>query len=147
MHPLVRVLAAAFFISGTVFVLSSMWMLGVTGTYLGDYFGILMDEMVTGFPFSVLNDPMYVGSTLNFIGVALWLARPAGLLLSALVWVTYRVALCYEGCVSTLPTNDQSLYSQHLSRSCREKEDQGGCRATQGGACDALALCDALPNP
>ena len=65
MHPAVRVLAVVLIASGTVFVLSSMWMLGITGTYLGDYFGILMDHMVTGFPFSVLNDPMYVGSTLN----------------------------------------------------------------------------------
>ena len=74
-----------------------MWALGVTGTYLGDYFGILMDSMVTGFPFNVLSDPMYVGSTLNFVAVALWFARPAGLVLSALVWLTYRVALCFEG--------------------------------------------------
>ncbi|EDP44474.1 hypothetical protein MGL_0956 [Malassezia globosa CBS 7966] len=96
MHPAVRVLAVVLIASGTVFVLSSMWMLGITGTYLGDYFGILMDHMVTGFPFSVLNDPMYVGSTLNFVGVALWYARPSGLLLSVLVWVTYRVALCFE---------------------------------------------------
>jgi phosphatidylethanolamine N-methyltransferase len=35
-----------------------MWALGVTGTYLGDYFGILMDEMVVGFPFNVTDAPM-----------------------------------------------------------------------------------------
>lgn len=49
-----------------------MYMLGITGTFLGDYFGILMDEMVTGFPFSVLKNPMYDGSTMNFIAVAIW---------------------------------------------------------------------------
>ena len=32
-----------------------MYALGVTGTYLGDYFGILMDEPVTSFPFNVSN--------------------------------------------------------------------------------------------
>ena len=55
MHPAVRVLAVVLIASGTVFVLSSMWMLGITGTYLGDYFGILMDHMVTGFPLSLIH--------------------------------------------------------------------------------------------
>lgn len=95
--PLVRTAAAVLFVAGSVLVATSMWALGVTGTYLGDYFGILMDEMVTGFPFNVVADPMYVGSTLNFVAVALWYARPAGLALSVLVWLTYRAALAYEG--------------------------------------------------
>jgi len=37
----------------------------------GDYFGILMEDKVTGFPFSVVSDPMYVGTTLNFLGSAI----------------------------------------------------------------------------
>ena len=37
----------------------------------GDYFGILMDARVTGFPFNICSDPMYVGSTLNFVAEAL----------------------------------------------------------------------------
>ena len=57
LHPAVRVAAVLLFAVGTVLVVSSMWALGVTGTYLGDYFGILMDAMVTGFPFNVLSDP------------------------------------------------------------------------------------------
>ncbi|KAL9090269.1 MAG: hypothetical protein Q9159_002074 [Coniocarpon cinnabarinum] len=44
---------------GNTLVLTSMWALGVTGTYLGDYFGILMDEPVTGFPFNVSGAPMF----------------------------------------------------------------------------------------
>lgn len=48
-----------------------MWKLGVTGTYLGDYFGILMDDMVTGFPFDFIPSPMYNGSTLCFFAGAL----------------------------------------------------------------------------
>ena len=65
--------AAAFLVVlGLVFVLSSMWALGITGTYLGDYFGILMDARVTGFPFNVLENPMYIGSTMNFLGISLW---------------------------------------------------------------------------
>lgn len=73
-----------------------MYALGVTGTYLGDYFGILMDAKVESFPFNVTDAPMYWGSTMSFLGTALWFGKPAGLLLSALVWVTYRVALTFE---------------------------------------------------
>jgi phosphatidylethanolamine N-methyltransferase len=89
-------LAIGLLLSGNTLVLSSMWALGVTGTYLGDYFGILMDEMVTGFPFSVTGSPMYVGSTLSFLGTALWFGKPAGVVLTALVWVVYSVALRFE---------------------------------------------------
>lgn len=73
-----------------------MWALGVTGTYLGDYFGILMDHMVTGFPFNVTDAPMYWGSTCSFAGTALLYNKPAGLLLSAVVFLCYKVALSYE---------------------------------------------------
>ncbi|WFD46412.1 protein kinase C [Malassezia furfur] len=93
----VRALAVVLFAVGNVLVISSMYMLGVTGTYLGDYFGILMDHMVTGFPFNVVADPMYWGSSANFVAVALWYAKPAGLLLSVVVIVTYAVALQFEG--------------------------------------------------
>ena len=39
---------------------------------------------------------MYVGSTLTFAAGALWHKRPAGLLLTAIVWIVYTVALRYE---------------------------------------------------
>jgi len=73
-----------------------MWALGVTGTYLGDYFGILMDEIVTGFPFNVTGSPMYYGSTMSFLGTALWYGKPAGVLLTALVFTVYQIALSFE---------------------------------------------------
>ena len=73
-----------------------MWALGITGTYLGDYFGILMDDMVTGFPFNVTDAPMYYGSTMSFLGTALWLGKPAGVLLTGLVLAVYKVALAFE---------------------------------------------------
>ncbi|WVR06155.1 hypothetical protein IAU60_003185 [Kwoniella sp. DSM 27419] len=62
-------------------------------TYLGDYFGILMSHRVTSFPFNVLSDPMYVGSALSHLGTALWYQSPAGVALSAWVWIVYSVAL------------------------------------------------------
>lgn len=73
-----------------------MWALGVTGTYLGDYFGILMDDMVTGFPFNVCSAPMYYGSTMSFLGTALLFGKPAGVLLTLEVLAVYLVALRFE---------------------------------------------------
>ncbi|KAF2094542.1 phosphatidylethanolamine N-methyltransferase [Rhizodiscina lignyota] len=94
--PLIAPVAVALFSSGTILVLSSMWALGLTGTYLGDYFGILMDAKVTSFPFNITDAPMYIGSTMNFLGTALWYGRPAGLLLTGLVYLCYKVALTFE---------------------------------------------------
>ena len=63
---IIKSLAIALFAFGNVLVISSMYALGVTGTYLGDYFGILMDHRVTGFPFNINDNPMYNGSSLCF---------------------------------------------------------------------------------
>jgi phosphatidylethanolamine N-methyltransferase len=80
---------------GQLLVISSTWALGITGTFLGDYFGILMDNVgltffghldgedgmlilrhcvqkVNSFPFNWFSDPMYLGSTLTFTAGALW---------------------------------------------------------------------------
>lgn len=56
---------------GAILVLSSFYKLGFFGTYLGDYFGILMSERVTGFPFNLVDHPMYDGSSLLFTGMAI----------------------------------------------------------------------------
>lgn len=100
-HPaldsdLVRYAGYALLAAGNTLVVSSTWALGITGTFLGDYFGILKDDIVTGFPFSVTDAPMYYGSSLSFLGTALLYGKPAGLLLTAWVFVVYRVALRYE---------------------------------------------------
>ena len=100
-HPLLETDAAkylgyALIASGNTLVITSTWALGITGTFLGDYFGILMDDVVTGFPFSVCDAPMYYGSTMSFLGTALLYGRPAGILLTSWVFTVYLVALQYE---------------------------------------------------
>lgn len=70
--PFDTLVPTVLFILGQTFVVTSTWALGITGTFLGDYFGILMDHRVEGFPFNVLRDPMYVGSTMCFAATALW---------------------------------------------------------------------------
>ncbi|TIA27884.1 phospholipid methyltransferase [Aureobasidium pullulans] len=94
--PISNALALALFTSGNILVLTSMYALGITGTYLGDYFGILMDEMITGFPFNICSAPMYYGSTLSFLGSALWFGKPAGVVLTGVVFVVYKIALRFE---------------------------------------------------
>jgi phosphatidylethanolamine N-methyltransferase len=100
-HPALQsvyVQAAAYTLlaCGNTLVVSSTWALGITGTFLGDYFGILMDHMVTGFPFNVTGAPMYWGSTMSFLGGALLYAKPAGLMLTLEVFLFYVVALRFE---------------------------------------------------
>lgn len=43
------IVPAVLFIIGQAFVVTSTWALGITGTFLGDYFGILMDHRVEGY--------------------------------------------------------------------------------------------------
>ncbi|KAI4134347.1 MAG: hypothetical protein LQ347_001600 [Umbilicaria vellea] len=100
-HPLLQsaasnYIAYALIAGGNILVLSSMWALGVTGTYLGDYFGILMDHVVESFPFNITGAPMYYGSTMSFLGTAILYGKPAGILLTTEVLVVYLIALSYE---------------------------------------------------
>lgn len=100
-HPLLettiaRYLAYALIAGGNVLVITSTYALGITGTFLGDYFGILMDDMVTGFPFNICDAPMYYGSTMSFLGSALLYGKPAGILLTGWVLGVYLVALQLE---------------------------------------------------
>ncbi|KAI1886487.1 hypothetical protein AGOR_G00196250 [Albula goreensis] len=95
--PHVFYCGAALLAGGSALVLSSFLALGFTGTFLGDYFGILMEQKVTGFPFNVLDNPMYWGSTANYLGLALMNASPVGIVLTAVVAVSYQVAILFEG--------------------------------------------------
>ncbi|XP_063790909.1 phosphatidylethanolamine N-methyltransferase [Pseudophryne corroboree] len=90
-------LGVTFVAAGAVLVISSFLALGFVGTYLGDYFGILMDKKVTGFPFNIMENPMYWGSTANYLGLALLNSSPAGLILTAVVALCYKVAILFEG--------------------------------------------------
>ncbi|KAI0668965.1 phospholipid methyltransferase [Trametes maxima] len=116
-EPFDTVVPAVLFGLGQIFVVTSTWALGVTGTFLGDYFGILMDHRVEGFPFNVLRDPMYVGSTMSFAATALWFERPAGLLITVYVYIVYLIALRFEG-----PFTDM-IYSKRASAQAKSKKE------------------------
>lgn len=80
---------------GAVLVLGAYYRLGILHTYLADYFGLLMSARVTGFPYSVLDHPMYTGSTLLYLADALFYRSLPGLLLVAIVWLVYEIASNY----------------------------------------------------
>lgn len=111
-HPY---LAYGLLVAGNTLVLTSYYQLGITGTFLGDYFGILKDEMVTGFPFNVTGAPMYWGSTASFLGSAILYGRPAGALLTIFVYVAYSIALRFE----------DPFTSEIYARRDRERKDKG----------------------
>ncbi|CAL9737457.1 phosphatidyl-N-methylethanolamine N-methyltransferase [Monosporozyma servazzii] len=92
----VKYISYGIFGVGQLLVITSMYQLGITGTYLGDYFGILMKERVTGFPFNVSNNPMYQGSTLCFLATSLYYGKPTGLIITAVVYIMYTIALRFE---------------------------------------------------
>ena len=71
-ESLSKPLGTMLFIMGNVFVLSSMFKLGILGTYLGDHFGIIKEARITTFPFNVSEHPMYEGSTMLFLSYAIW---------------------------------------------------------------------------
>ncbi|XP_045382814.1 phosphatidylethanolamine N-methyltransferase isoform X3 [Lemur catta] len=112
-HPAAYGLGLALLGLGSMFVLSSFFALGFTGTFLGDYFGILKEARVTTFPFNILDNPMYWGSTANYLGWAIVHASPTGLLLTAVVALTYVVAVLYEEPFTT------EIYRRKAYRPCR----------------------------
>ena len=119
LSPLTHPLAYTLYTLGSTLVLSSFYQLGLTGTFLGDYVGILMDRPATGFPFNVVSDPMYIGSTLNFIASALLFDSPAGLLLATFVGVVYAIATAFEGPYTSM------IYSE------RDRKRQGKGKKVQ----------------
>ena len=82
---------------GVVLVLSSFWRLGFFNTFLGDYFGILLDARVTGFPYNIVDDPMYWGTFFIYLGDSFLCASVVGFLLSLCIGLSYAIAAKFEG--------------------------------------------------
>jgi len=93
---ILRVLALSLYVVGGILVFTSSWALGILGTYNGDYFGILMEERITHFPFSIFSNPMYVGSTMLFFARAMYQQSPMGILLSIWAGLIYKLGTLFE---------------------------------------------------
>ena len=90
------VLGYIFIIIGQLFTFSSAWRLGFFAVFMGDYFGILLDKRVTSFPFNVLDDPMYVGSVLTYLGFSFIQASVIGFILCGCIGLSYGISACFE---------------------------------------------------
>jgi phosphatidylethanolamine/phosphatidyl-N-methylethanolamine N-methyltransferase len=91
---------------------------------IGDYFGILLDERVTSFPFNVLDNPMYIGSSMSFFGVSFWYGKPIGFLLSLEALIMYVFAMMIEGPFTTRIYAMRDEYFRRKAATARgEKEE------------------------
>lgn len=69
--PIFHAIGSFIMVWGLAMFLGAYYRLGMTGTYLGDYFGILQEKRITAFPFNFLNNPMYDGSSMNHLAEAI----------------------------------------------------------------------------
>jgi len=83
-----------------------------------------MDDRVTSFPFNVLDNPMYIGSTMSFFGTSFWFGKPVGFLLSVEVAIMYVFAMMLEGPFTTkiYAMRDEFL-RRKAARDAGEKEE------------------------
>lgn len=113
----IDIVAGLLLVFGNTLVLGAYYQLGLIGTYLGDYFGILLPNKVSGFPFTISSSPMYDGSTINFLAFALYNRSIAGAFVALFVYICYRVACIFEEFVS-LHTVFLSCSFSHLLFVC-----------------------------
>jgi protein-S-isoprenylcysteine O-methyltransferase Ste14 len=96
--------------------------LGIHGIYYGDYFGVLCKEMVTAFPFSILENPLYVGSTMMFFGSSILYRSPAGIVLTICAWIMYQFASILENPMTPLIYSPENIEKVRLYYERKEKE-------------------------
>lgn len=102
-NPMAMLFGKFLVVAGLTLVVTSFYQLGLTGTYLGDYFGILLPYRITAFPFSHFEHPMYDGASLAFLGRAIQKGSGSGVALAALAFIVYRIAAEYfEGPFTTM---------------------------------------------
>lgn len=80
-----------------VITLGFWWTRELLGKRGSLHYGHIVNLLSYSFPFNVLENPMYVGSTLCFLATALWYEKPAGILITLYVWIVYIIALRFEG--------------------------------------------------
>jgi len=93
---IINILAGILLVIGNTLVFGAYYRLGLIGTYLGDYFGFLLPEKVTGFPFNVSSCPMYDGSSINFLAFAIYNRSIVGGAVALFVYICYHVACIFE---------------------------------------------------
>jgi len=95
-EPAVHYAGMALMAAGGILVATSSYKLGWRNVFMGDYFDIFLPGPVTTFPYTISSNPMYLGSTLAFLGKALYHASPAGVFLTGVVWTVYKITELVE---------------------------------------------------
>jgi len=83
-------------ILGFCLISSTYYRLGIRGIYFGDYFNFRFKERITAFPYSHFDNPQYLGTTMLFTGSSIFYHSPAGLLLSILNLLLYKLFAIME---------------------------------------------------
>ncbi|KAK2186938.1 hypothetical protein NP493_182g04003 [Ridgeia piscesae] len=83
-------------ILGSSLNLCTLCSLGIKGAYFGEFFGFLLPRKLQSFPFNIVEHGFYVGTVLLYLGLALVSASQAGLMLTFLLAIVYRISYLYE---------------------------------------------------
>lgn len=98
---------------GFLLVAGAYYQLGIHGIYYADYFGILMKERCTKFPYNRFDNPLYHGSQLMFASYVLSHKSPTGVLLLVLLCLMYKVAEWLENPMTVRIYSQKSEYSNN----------------------------------
>lgn len=116
------VISYVLIVIGGGLVFMSFYRLGIHGIYYADYFGILMKEKVTAFPYNILDNPLYVGSESLFIGMSLLHRSPSGFFLTFVAWVMYKFASVLENPLTELIYSEENIKGVNKMNEEREKK-------------------------
>jgi phosphatidylethanolamine N-methyltransferase len=92
----ILLLSTVLMIFGLVLVSFSFYRLGLRGMYFGDHFGFLFKEKIIQFPYNYFDNAQYVGTTAFFIGYSLFFHSPAGIFITILINLLYKVLTFVE---------------------------------------------------
>ena len=76
---------------GMTLIAFSFYRLGMRNMYFGDHFGFLFTEKITSFPYNYFDNPQYLGTTFLFLGYSISWHSPAGIFLTLVINVLYRI--------------------------------------------------------
>ncbi len=118
---LITIISYVMLAIGMILVFGAYYRLGIHGIYYADYFGILMKEKVSAFPYNVTDNPMYGGSTLIFLSGALYHKAYCGFGLSVLAFLMYIVASILENPMTELIYSEENIKAVQKMNEEREK--------------------------
>jgi phosphatidylethanolamine N-methyltransferase len=115
------IMAALCFAVGVTLVIMALYRLGIHGIYYADYFGVLMKEKVTDFPYNVTDNPLYQGSTLLFLSGAFYYHSVTGFALTLLAHLMYKLAAVLENPMTDLIYSEENIKEVNRLNADRER--------------------------